>query len=123
MSDLDKDIDRLKELQSTIYEGGDYIYLSKNDKQALGNVLTEFQGLREFSAETVRRNAELQEELETYKKIAEKLALTILEIDVEEKDVYETICKSTPNNRCEEFGNGNCTECIIDWARKEVKNE
>ena len=40
---IDKDIDRLKELQSTIYEGGDYIYLNKNDKQALGNVLKELE--------------------------------------------------------------------------------
>lgn len=65
-----------------------------------------------------------QKELKTYKKIAEKLALTILEIDVEEKDVYESICKSTNNNRCDEFEQGNCTECIIDWAKSEVlKND
>ena len=80
--------------------------------------------------ELAERVDELQQKLdkqdkdiETWQKIAEKLALTILEIDVEEKDVYETICKSTPNNRCEEFENGNCTKCIIDWARKEVEKD
>ncbi len=40
---IDKDIERVKELQSTIYEGGEYIYLNKNDKQALGNVLKELE--------------------------------------------------------------------------------
>ena len=97
MSNIDKDIERCKELIKT--EHSNWIGMSNQD--AISNVLLD---------------------RETWKKVAKKLALTILEIDVEEKDVYETICKSTPNNRCEEFGNGNCTECIIDWARKEVQN-
>lgn len=105
---IDKDIDRLKELQSTIYEGGDYIYLNKNDKQALGNVLSEFQGLRDFSTETVRRNAELQEELEIYIKMAEKLA--------EDKIIPK--CKN-----CSDEDTHECTECALEWARKEIEKD
>lgn len=119
MSDLDKDIERCKELIKT--EHSNWIGMTNQD--AISNVLSELEKEREGRDILSKLNKEIFEELETWKKIAEKLTLTILEIDVEEKDVYETICKSTPNNRCEEFGNGNCTQCIIDWARKEVSND
>ena len=77
MSDLDKDIEILKEHIKELEEekvlyGG---FLSR--KEAIENVLKELEELRVFSTETVRRNAELQEELETWKKIAEKLADTL----------------------------------------------
>lgn len=59
-------------------------------------------------------------ELETYKKVAKKLADTILEIDAEEEEVYEKICKNLPSLRCDEIEEGRCDKCIIEWARKEV---
>ena len=59
-------------------------------------------------------------ELETYKKIAEKLA--------EELEKDYTNCKCCKNLirhfdmfECKEFTNKK--QCIIDWARKEVENE
>ena len=66
-------------------------------------------------------NIKLRKELETYKKIAERLADTILEMDAEGKDVYEKICKNLPSLRCDEIEEGRCDKCIIDWARKEVE--
>ena len=56
------------------------------------------------------------EELETYKKIAEKLAERVDKLDEENYNYCqsgETHCKET--NRC--------IQCIIDWARKEVEKD
>ena len=54
-------------------------------------------------------------ELETYKKIAEKLAEKLVEI--------EDGCKHIPTEICNKYSNGRCKQCIIDWARNEVENE
>ena len=75
MSDIAKDIKIVKDLVLN-YDGTWYssiIFDADIIEKAIENVLSELQGLREFSTETVRRNAELQAELETYKKTAEKL--------------------------------------------------
>ena len=55
----------------------------------------------------------LKSELETYKKIAEKLADKLM--------VLDDCCKHIPTEICNEYSNGRCKQCIIDWARKEVK--
>ena len=79
MSDLDKDIELVSNLKNIELKGKvneQYIYTKIPEEylNAIENVLKELEELRDFSTETVRRNAELQEELETWKKIAEKLA-------------------------------------------------
>ena len=63
-------------------------------------------------------NEFIGKELETYKKIAEKLAISMIEIDTDEKELYEIVCE---NRTCKE--KGNCTKCIIDWARNEVEKD
>ena len=120
MSDIDKNIEILEEFKENgfaslmIKYNKNRIQTNTMVKMAIENMLSEFEGLREFSAETVRRNAELQVELEIYKKIAERLAKRIDKLDEENYNYCqsgETHCKET--NRC--------IQCIIDWARKEVE--
>ena len=117
-NNIDKDIERVKEIINNNYLE-DLSYLrEENDykifNQAIENVLSEFQALREFSAEEVINTAELQVELKTYKKIAEKLA---------EEMVLHGICSGVEeSDKC--YANEiQCGKCIIDWARKEVENE
>lgn len=112
MSDIDKDIERVKELHSTIYEGGDYIYLNKNDKQALGNAL------KELETRSVQVSVQVQD-LETWKKIAEKLA-DILSLKPDEKSA-KNYCNGEWS--CLSKKKMTCKQCIIDWARKEVEND
>ena len=50
---------------------------------------------------------------ETWKKIAEKLADKLM--------VLDDGCKHIPTEICNEYSNGRCIQCIIDWARKEVE--
>lgn len=58
-------------------------------------------------------------ELETYKKIAEKLANSI----VSDEKILALTCKHIINKTEDECMKQNCLcdECIINWARKEVK--
>lgn len=111
MSDINKDIERVKELQSTIYEGGDYIYLNKNDKQALGNVL------KELETRTVQVSGQVHD-LETWKKISEKLAERLGKICIDTKPlVMGTIADEV--HGCDKYIS--CKECFLDWARNEVE--
>ena len=57
------------------------------------------------------------EELETYKKIAEKLA-DELRYQKGMKQDYMFCVDICGDNWCDEE---NCKQCIIDWARKEVE--
>ena len=100
MSDknIDKDIEivkeHIKELdEEKVLYGG---FLSR--KEAIENVLSE---------------------LETYKKIAEKLAELILKEDI---NILNDICDKVPSKQCDNVEEGYCDKCIIDWARKEVEN-
>ena len=115
MSDIDKDIERCKELQSTIYEGGDYIYLNKNDKQAIENILSEFQGVRNIATSTLIDNANLQSELEIYKKIAERIKerKKWLEDNILDNDY------ASDNDKDRAEYQVDILEEILDWARKE----
>ena len=114
------DIERLKIVVQ------DRDYLSEEDFQAIENVLAElnkkdgeiaFLNLAKISLET--QNEDLKDELETYKKIAEKLA--------EEIDNYDTY---NENDKYCQFDYGfcmlkdkKCVDCIIEWARKEVEKD
>lgn len=77
MSDLNKDIEILKEIQGIFEHFKNHGWVNDLKREvdidkvipAIENILSEFEGLRDFSTETVRRSAELQVELETYKKI------------------------------------------------------
>lgn len=112
---IDKDIEKVNKLWyllDDVYSTGLVEDEERNEyQQAISNVLSEFQALREFSAADVINNADLQVELETYKKIAKKLAEHI------------DFC---PNNfeitKCEDYDN-NCAKCRLEYARKEVNNE
>ena len=104
---IDKDIHMLKSYAGMTHKLTDNQGRPKLD-QAIENVLLEFQGLREFSTETVRRNAELKSELETYKKIAEKLA-----------EYFIDYVKS--NVRIENYTPPTIEE-LLNWTRKEVEN-
>ena len=142
MSDknIDKDIEILKEHikeldEEKVLYGG---FLSR--KQAIENVLSEIEELKDdlrkheetsfdFQKENIElreeikerhikhialaiENEDLNKELETYKKIAEKLATELRQADngAEQLGYYG------------EFAN-KPTQCIIDWARKEVEKD
>lgn len=110
--DIDKDIEYLK----------GYKY-DNEVKQAIEKVLWALSG-KDCVIETQAHNeevleeyiAKLEKELETYKKIAEFLA---------DEGEFNS------NKYCDEDGlvcmvkhpERECTKCIIDWARNEVKNE
>ena len=96
MNNLDEDIKIVEKLNEFLKTTGFLDYYNNVDKeiQAIDNVL---------------------KELETYKKIAEKLAELLLRGD--EKGY---ICDLILGEHCVNYKTGKCTECIIDWARKEV---
>jgi hypothetical protein len=63
-------------------------------------------------------NIKLKSELETYKKIAEKLAELLYR-----GDETDYICDLILGEHCVKYETGKCNQCIIDWARKEVEND
>lgn len=121
---IDKDIENIRGFIRSIRtdleeDAPDNFKLAKS----IENVLSEFQGLREFSTETVRSNAELKEKLETWKKIAEKLASVIdscCDGENTNTDKYiKKYCKFE-ELQCLRKKEISCKQCIIDWARNEV---
>ena len=123
MSNIDKDIELVSNIKNIELKGKvneQYIYAKIPEEylNAIENVLSEFQGLREFSTETVRRNAELQEELETYKneikKYKHSMAM-ISEICIDESKVH-----ITTREAIEEIRKNIYHGVDIDWERKEV---
>ena len=115
---IDKDLEILKE---NIDDGTIYVRCGFTLNQAIENVLSEFQGLRDFSTETVIRNAELQVELETYKKIAEKLAEKLNQAYFEENVFLLFFEKEILKGIQADYGY--VGDVIIDWARKEVEKD
>ena len=142
---IDKDIERVKNIK--------YITLSGNidgkslraeipeeDKQAIENVLEEFERLEKLSFdvplltkdlenkrqenhelydENIKLQMErdkLKEELETWKKIAEKLAeegnFQIYEDKYCDSNIFSCNVKSPKKT---------CKQCVIDWAKREVE--
>ena len=124
MENIDKDIERVKEIINNNYLE-DLSYLrEENDykifNQAIENVLSEFQALREFSAEEVINTAELQVELKTYKKIAEKLASKLNEAYFEQNDFGLFFEKEILKGIEADYRY--VGDVIIEWARKEVES-
>lgn len=114
---IDKDIEILKEHikeldEEKVLYGG---FLSR--KQAISNVLTQLNTNKYDINNYEERIISLKSELETYKKIAEKLAewarLSWCRYGCCEPT---KLCKHCPK-ASEEKG----VKCIIDWARKEVE--
>ena len=136
---IDKDIERCKELIKTEHSN----WMGMSNQDAIENVLEEFERLEKLSFdvplltedlnkarkanhelhdENIKLQMErdkLKEELEKYKKIAYKLAELINTHDIDE-DVCKQMGKDfdcTLFNQDEKF----CVQCIIDWAKREVK--
>lgn len=109
---LDKDIKILREFT----ESSCHLYSQEEIIEATKNVLLELEKKDEeieISDQLIeRQNIEidnLKSDLETWKKIAEKLA----------KNTVRAKCE-----RCvEDLNEDGCARCTIDWARKEVENE
>ena len=107
MSNIDKDIEILKEkleiLNNPKLKKTDQL---ERDLQATEKVLSELETNKKAVDNLLVKNAELREELETYKKIAYFLGARYWLKDCE----YDL----------DKFNN---LEQIIDWARKEVEND
>ena len=121
-----------------------YFYYS-DIKQAISNVLSELEELRKYDIRKIefkngmiekapsftKREIELmnlgislnetteKSELETYKKIAEKLAEHISG-RCHYIDAYSNSCDVIEDSCYEDK---DCKKCIIDWARKEVEKD
>ena len=132
--DIDKDIDILKEVQAIFEHLKNHGWVKDITKevdidkviQAIEKVLWALKG-KDCVIETQSHNeevleeyiAKLEKELETYKKIAEKLAETM-----NNNDIDEDICKQMGKRKdCTLFDQGKeeCIKCILEWARKEVE--
>ena len=66
----------------------------------------------------------LDKELETYKKIAEKLADTLYEVFCLRPMTVSKVLRKQgfDDNKCEECEDS-CYQCLLDWARKEVEKD
>ena len=117
MSELDKDIEIVKEFKKFCE---DLYYFVDDDmgghfEQVIGNQIANTKlGYLIFKEKLEKQD----KELETYKKIAEKLA--------EELEKHFANCFSCKNynyneDKCKKYNN--VKDCIIDWARKEIENE
>ena len=54
-------------------------------------------------------------ELETYKKIAEIFAQRLIDIDYG--------CEYIPTEICNEYNNGRCLKCLIEWEKGVITND
>ena len=70
----------------------------------------------------VKQLAKYLSELETYKKIAEKLADTLYEVFCLRPMTVSKVLRKQgfDDNKCEECEDS-CYQCLLDWARKEVE--
>ena len=112
MSDknIDKDIEMLKEAVDVLTGNATSIKLDfEGTAQAIENVLSELEKQKNFVEHLGWNGERLQDllnksdkELETYKKMVEKLADIV---------ALNTVPKEE------------CNQCIIDWARKEVEKQ
>ena len=108
---IDKDIELVSNLKNVELKGKvneQYIYAKIPEEylNAIENVLKELENYKSQKIYHCYQYEvyELSKELETYKKIAEKLAYEL------DKTVFCTGEKCT----------NKCKQCIIEWARKEV---
>lgn len=147
MSNLDKDIEKsieiVKKMKRCSLTGGfdkqterlkaiftvtAYLESMRENKEDLYKELERYKQYYEEQNEVNKKFVskekfdETNKELETYKKIAEKLVDKILEMDID-GEVYDFFCKYIPMEKCDEFSDGYCDKCIIDWARNEVEKD
>lgn len=96
MSNIDKDIEIVKEELN-------------NWKKRFG-----IEGSVAINAQSI---SNVLSELETYKKIVEKLAFKVNELDIS-GSCHLLLPKDWD---CKKYKN--CEQCVIDWARKEVEKD
>ncbi len=111
MNNLDEDIKIVKDARKFLAKIG----LIK-ERDAISNVLTQLNVNKYDINNYEERITSLKSELETYKKRAEKLANRLA---TKSDDCF--FCEKYNGSKCEIYKNR--TQCIIDWARKEVENE
>ena len=133
--DIDKDIEILKEFKEKgfvslmIKYDKDRIQANTMVKTAIEKVLWALNG-KDCVIETQSHNeevleeyiAKLEQELETYKKIAEKLAEK-LTYERGRKQDYMFCIDICEENWCDNKNCNQCMENIIEWARKEVEKD
>ena len=144
MSDIDKDIEILKKVQGIFEHLKTHGWINNikrdvdTDKviSSIENVLSELERYKRIAnmnlkdSEEFNKNMcehrcpiksdyeEVKQELETYKKIAEKLADILLK-----GDEVPYICDMVFDEHCNTYKTGECNKCIIDWVRKEVEKD
>lgn len=127
---IDKDIERCKELIKEEHSN----WIGLTNQEAIENVLKELENKDKIikideimSKEDATYIQELKSELETYKKIAEKLAERLSEISNYEYDGEGDYCEAIYGyckKTNEPFNLGEkCKKCLIDWAKSEVSND
>lgn len=130
----DNDTDRVKKIINDFKNYSLHrMMLHTEDFVAIENVLSELKNKdKQIELEIkgrdilVNLNTELSKELETWKKIAEKLTEQVKR----EAVFYDTegisSCDLSEEKycKCSKHNNGaTCKQCIIDWARSEVLND
>ena len=115
MSDLDKDMEKL----DGFFNKGWACDLDEIHS-IVANIADEREKYKQaYELETYERQKFI-DELETYKKIAEKLAEQVLKSDIELEKTDDEYCKFEVL-KCFSQKEKSCKQCIIDWARKEVE--
>ena len=90
-------------------------FLKDFQKKYGKNVLPDYDEIYKRYDKQKKELEKKDKEIETWKKIAEKLADKLM--------VLDDGCKHIPTEICNEYSNGRCIQCLIDWARNEVEDE
>ena len=119
MENKDEDIKILKEFT----ESSCCLYGQEEIIEATKNVLSRLEKNKDIEQDYITNEekiadytSKLETELETYKKIAEKLARLLKD----KVSLYDDICINISDEKC---ADNKCYDCVIDWARKEVEND
>ena len=81
MSDLDKDIENLKIIAEAIWGDGD-VYLTKEDKKSIENVLKILESYREDYSHRCQLAIDRKNELEIKDKMIDKMAQELIDIQI-----------------------------------------
>lgn len=110
---IDKDIDRCKELIKIEHSN----WIGMSNQEAISNVLSEFETLREISGGLVIDNVNLKVKL---KETTETLKCTqdSWYKDTQELETYKKIAQ-----KLVDYGESYGLDVDIDWARNEVLND
>ena len=124
-NNIDKDIEKYFDIKKIPLQ--DIIRLFKREgienfviarREKFENVISEFKETKDTLKCTQDSWYKDTQELEKWKKIAEKLAALLLN-----GDEAPYVCDIIDDEHCDNYTSDECEQCIIDWARKEVENE